>query len=408
MAKPVYTLPQIEAQIDSGTKWSSATVTFSIPDAAPDASSESAGFVALSAAMKAQASTAFGLWDDVIGLKLTETASGGKVAFAYSTATGGGTYTGTTASSGNGAAFSLDSANVWLDSSWATHNSLAKVQAGQYGFMTYLHEIGHALGLDHPGPYNGTGDYAADALYAQDTERYTVMSYFDGNDDGSGTNWKGKDGVWHYPSTPMLHDIATAQLMYGADMTTRAGDTVYGFHATAGRAVFDFSKNVNPVLTIWDGGGKDTIDLSGFKDAARLDLRAGHYSDAGGMVNNLAIAFGARIENGIGGVGKDALYGNSAANTLTGGAGADLLSAGNGNDTLLGGTGADALTGGNGKDVLNGGAGVDMAYYAGVEANYKVVHAGNQVTVTALTGGEGVDTLVGVEKIHFVDHTILL
>ncbi len=408
MAKPVYTLPQIEAQIDSGTKWSSASVTFSIPDSAPDTSSESAGFVALSAAMKAQASTAFGLWDDVIGLKLTETASGGKIAFAYSTATGGGTYTGTTSSSGNGATFSLDTANVWLDSSWASHNSLAKVQAGQYGFLTYLHEIGHALGLDHPGPYNGSGDYALDALYAQDTERYTVMSYFDGNDDGSATSWKGKDGVWHYPSTPMVHDIATAQKMYGADMTTRSGDTVYGFHSTADRAVFDFTKNISPVLTIWDGAGNDTIDLSGCKDAARLDLRQGAYSDAGGMVNNIAIAFGARIENGVGGAGKDALYGNGYANALTGGGGADLLNGGGGNDTLLGGAGADSLTGGNGKDLLNGGVGADIANYSGVEANYKIAHVGNQVTVTALTGGESVDTLIGIEKIHFVDHTILL
>ena len=408
VAKPVYTLPQIEALIDSGTKWSSASVTFSIPGSAPDNSSESGGFVAMSAAMEAQAATAFGLWDDVIGITLAQTAAGGNISFGYSSATGGGTYTGTEYASSNGGPLSLTKASVWLASSWTSHNTDASVQAGQFGFMTYLHEIGHALGLDHPGPYNGSGDYALDALYAQDTERYTVMSYFDGNADGSATNWKGKDGVWHYPSTPMLHDIATAQLMYGADLTTRAGDTVYGFHASAGRAVFDFSKNVNPVLTIWDGGGKDTIDLSGFKDASRLDLRAGHYSDAGGMVNNLAIAFGARIENAIGGVGKDALYGNSAANMLSGGAGADLLSAGNGNDTLLGGAGADVLTGGNGKDVLNGGAGVDMAYYAGVEANYKVVHAGNQVTVTALTGGEGVDTLIGVEKIHFVDHTILL
>ena len=408
MAKPVYTLPQIEAQIDSGTKWSSATVTFSIPDAAPDASTESGGFVAMSAAMKAQAAAAFGLWDDVIGITLAQTASGGKISFGYSSATGGGTYTGSEYSSTNGAPSALSKADVWLASSWATHNTDASVQAGQYGFLTYLHEIGHALGLDHPGPYNGSGDYAADAIYAQDTTRYTVMSYFEGNEDGSATNWRGKDGVWHDPSTPMLHDIATAQKMYGADLSTRSGDTVYGFHSTADRAVFDFSKNANPVLTIWDGGGSDTIDLSGFKDAARLDLRAGRYSDVGGMVNNLAIAFGAKIENGIGGAGKDALYGNGFANTLTGGTGADLLSGGSGADTLLGGTGADALTGGNGKDLLNGGAGVDMAYYAGVAANYKVVHAGNQVTVTALTGGEGVDTLIGVEKIHFVDHTILL
>ncbi len=417
VGKPVYTLPQIEALIDSGTKWSAATVSYSIPDMAPDSSSESGGFVPISAAMKAQATTAFGLWDDAIGTKLTETASGGKISFGYSTATGGGSYTSTTFTSSNGGPAMLTSADVWLNSSWATHSTAAAVQAGKFGFQTYLHEIGHALGLDHPGPYNGNGEYLLDALYAQDTERYTVMSYFEGNDDGSATNWKGKDGAWHYPSTPMLHDIATAQKIYGADLTTRAGNTVYGFHSTADRAVYDFTKNTSPVLTIWDGGGKDTIDLTGFKDAALLDLREGRFSNAGGMTNNLAIAFGAKIENGIGGVGSDVLFGNSLGNSLSGGAGADKLTGGAGADKLLGGIGADALlggdgndqlTGGAGRDALTGGAGVDTAFFAGNQSGYKITHAGNQVIVTALTGSESVDTLIGIEKIHFADHTILL
>jgi serralysin len=399
VAKPVYTLSQIQALIDGGTKWASASVSYSIPDSLPNSGGESAGFVPLEAAMKAQATAAFALWDDVIGITLTPIATGGKISFATSSATNGGTYTSTEFTSLNGKPAAYTSAEVWLDSSWSSHNTVAAVQAGQFGFTTYLHEIGHALGLDHPGHYNGNAEYLIDAVYAQDTERFTVMSYFEGDADGSKTNWKGSDGAWHYPSTPMLHDIATAQKMYGADPTTRAGNTVYGFHATADRPVYDFTKNINPVLTIWDGAGSDTIDLSGFKVAARLDLREGRYSDAGGMTNNLAIAFGARIENGIGGTAADVITGNGFANRLSGGAGADRL---------LGGSGDDRLTGGAGKDVLTGGAGTDTAYYAGKQSSYAITHAGNQVVVSALTGSDGVDTLIGVEKIHFLDHTILL
>jgi serralysin len=407
VAKPVYTINQIKDQL-SGTQWSGATVTFSIPDSAPDAGTESAGYQPMSVAMQARAADAFGLWDDVIGLTLAPTEAGGKISFAYSSSTGDGTYTATESYAPSGGAFKLTAAHVWMATTWESHSTDVSVQPGKYGFATYLHEIGHALGLDHPGPYDGSGEYAADALYAQDTERYSIMSYFKGNDDGSATNWTGKDGFWHSPSTPMLHDIAAAQAMYGADVTTRAGNTVYGFHATAGRDVYDFSKNLGPVLTIWDGGGTDTIDLSGYSDAARLDLGQGRYSNAGGMVNNLAIAYGAVIERGIGGSGGDTLIGNGAANRLSGGGGADKLLGASGADVLTGGAGNDSLTGGAGKDLLTGGAGTDTANYAGVEANYKVVYSGTQVLVTALTGNESTDTLSGIEKLHFVDHTILL
>ena len=45
--------------------------------------------------------------------------------------------------------------------------------------MTYVHEIGHALGLGHAGDYNNTADYVQDALYANDAWSTTIMSYFD-------------------------------------------------------------------------------------------------------------------------------------------------------------------------------------------------------------------------------------
>ena len=35
------------------------------------------------------------------------------------------------------------------------------------------------------------------------------------------------------------HDILAAQIMYGADMTTRTGDTTYGFNSNAGRDHYD-------------------------------------------------------------------------------------------------------------------------------------------------------------------------
>ena len=77
---------------------------------------------------------------------------------------------------------------------------------------------------------------------------------------------------------PLIHDILAAQRIYGADMTTRTGDTVYGFNSNAGRDTFDFIKTPAPIGAIWDAGGIDTIDTSGFATTQLIDLRAGSLS----------------------------------------------------------------------------------------------------------------------------------
>lgn len=398
MAKPVYSLTQIIDQIDSGASWSGNTITFATPDSAPDSSSEGLGFVAMTDHMKTMAAAAFQLWDDLIAPSITKVTSGADINFAYSSNTGDSTYTSSTYGGSSGGRIQMMGSDVWLASTWTSHNTDDAVQWTTYGFMTYLHEIGHALGLDHPGNYNGNATYATDAVYAQDTHRYTLMSYFDGDADGSATKWYSKDGVWHYPATPMLDDVATIQSIYGADTTTRTGNTVYGFHSNAGRDVFDFSKNTSPVVTIWDAKGKDTIDLSGFSGKETLDLHAGMYSSVGGLTNNLAIAFGAVIENGIGGSGNDTIEGNAYANKLTGGAGADHLYGRIGNDTLVGGAG---------NDILDGGKGTDTVVYVHDQSQYKITHSGDTTFVKDLTGG-GTDTLLNDERIAFHDHTVLL
>ena len=103
----------------------------------------------------------------------------------------------------------------------------------------------------------------------------------------------------------MAHDIAAIQSLYGVNMTTRTGDTVYGFNSNAGRAAFDFTQNTAPVIAIWDAGGIDTLDFSGWSSASRIDLEPGASSDGGGQTHNVQIAFGTLIENAIGGAGDD-------------------------------------------------------------------------------------------------------
>ena len=147
-----------------------------------------------------------------------------------------------------------------------------------------IHEIGHAIGLDHPGNYNGGNPtYSANAAYVQDSRQYTVMSYFDAEETGA----RHYDT---YAATPLLHDIAAAQALYGANYATRAGNTVYGFNSNADRAQFHIiSAAQDAVFAIWDGGGRDTLNLSGYTEGSIINLNAGSFSSAGGLYANIAI-----------------------------------------------------------------------------------------------------------------------
>src|SRR5262245_17795529 len=337
MAKPVFTLGQITTQLrtqwggsQEGHTWSwvgASNITYSMPSSGPSGQSESAGYVAMTTLMQDRARLAFELWDDVIAISLTESVNNtnANITFNYSSQTsGGGTYSYWNGYvSGND--YGISRAYVWLNSNWSTHNQDSDMFFGGYGFITYLHEIGHTLGLSHPGTYNagaGTLTYDASAEYFQDTRKYTVMSYWDA-DDAEAVDHYNQSGVWSYASTPLLHDIAALQAAYGADLTTRTGNTTYGFNSNAGRDVYDFTKNLNPIVVIWDAGGTDTLDGSGYSTAQFIDLNAGSFSNMGYMTDNVAIAFGVVVENAVGGSGADKIEGNSASNILTGGQGYD-------------------------------------------------------------------------------------
>ena len=204
-----------------------------------------------------------------------------------------------------------------------------------------MHELLHAVGLDHPGPYNGdTANYETQALFQQDSHQYTVMSYWDAANSGANHY---SNGALQWLSTPLLYDVAALQALYGANMSTRTGDTVYGFNNTSGRDAYDLARDPSSIFTIWDAGGRDTLDLSGYATPSRIDLGQGAFSDTAGMTANISIAFGAIIENAVGGSGDDSITGNEARNRLEGNAGADRLQGGANSDWLIGGAGGDTF-----------------------------------------------------------------
>jgi len=274
--------------------------------------------------------------------------------------------------------------DIWISSDV----SQTDWSAGSGNYVLLIHEIGHALGLQHP--FEGTVKLPD----ANDNRLYSVMAY---NEPPNNlfvrmTNTGGQLSLHPFyvePDTPMVDDILAMQYLYGANMFYRTGDDVYTFDPST------------PFLhTIWDAGGNDTISVANFTLGCTIDLQAGHYSsihiasDTGAGhnwssppptptydgTNNLGIAYGVTIENAIGGKGNDTLIGNDADNQLQG----------NG-----------------GVNILNGGAGVDTAVYSGNFVDYIITPQNTYYSVVAKDGSQA-DSVANIERLQFKDITLAL
>lgn len=87
--------------------------------------------------------------------------------------------------------------------------------------------------------------------------------------------------------------------------------------------------------------------------------------------------------------------------TVDGGAGDDTINGLAGNDVLSGGTGNDTITGGDGDDTIDGGAGTDTAVFSAARTSSRLRWNDATITVTALTGNGGTDTVTNVESLTF-------
>ncbi len=247
-------------------------------------------------------------------------------------------------------------ADTWIAIGFDTN-----VVPGTYAFGTLVHEIGHAIGLNHPGNYNAGESKSVDLVgnylsVAEDTFYNSIESYRQ--------SAQGISGIWFQP-----YDMLALRYLYGKN-NFNGGDTTYTYTDANGRLINN----------IVDDGGTDTLDFSALTVAVGLDLTPGKFSNVGKIANggaalgNLTTSFDAVIENAIGTALGDTMQGNAVNNILVGGGGDDIVDGGKGNDTAL---------------------------YSGARAAYTVTRTATGLTVASTA--EGTDTLTNIERLRFSD-----
>ncbi|MBY0323739.1 MAG: M10 family metallopeptidase C-terminal domain-containing protein [Reyranella sp.] len=298
---------------------------------------------------------------------------------------------------------------ISVDTSTPGYGPIDLNSGTSYGVVwsTLIHEVGHIVGLGHGGPYNFNANPEQQQFGAYDTRAWAVMSYVNPNDPT--TRYYGDYAAYlqwinlgndpldtdYVPLSPQMLDILAAQRLYGASTNaTFSGGKTYGFSSSFTDdyfgQIYDFNNNPSAIVTIWNHGTGNTLNLSGFTQNATVDLTPGTFSSAGGRTNNIAIAFDTVVETAVGGSGSDTIHASNVASTLQGGDGNDVLFGGSAGDTLTGGNGNDLLAGGGGDDTLNDSTGSNVLL--GGNGN-DTLSAGSAHDV--LNGGAGIDTMTG-------------
>jgi Ca2+-binding RTX toxin-like protein len=349
----------------------SAGMRYAFPQTLPQYDTSAAhalGFAPFSLAQTSRAREALAYVSSVTGLSFTEVSDPSQpntITFANNRQTKSAGYAIYPSSS-------LTGGDLFLNVDTKGNETLAE---GTYGALTLIHELGHSLGLKHPFSHPDADGDIGEGPYlsgGEESTAWSVMSY--------------NDSPAQYTLRFSELDIAALQYLYGPSKSTRAGNDTYNVSATGPNF-------------IWDGNGTDTISLAGASLGSTIDLRPGYWGFVGSAKadritapGQITVNFGTVIENLIGSAFADRLVGNEVDNRIEGGAG------------------ADTLEGGSGNDALNGGAGSDTVIAGGRFRDFSLIRdpATGQFTLSDLAGSWGVDTLIDIESVQFLDGTVTL
>lgn len=374
----------------SGVRWASGSLTYSFTTASSQYDYSVPGFKEFNQAQKDATKAALDNYAGIADLTFTKATGGaGTLRFAMST------------DPGTAYAYYPHGSDIGGDA-FFNRTDYLEADKGSYSYLTFMHEIGHTLGLDHG--QDGSAALPTD----HDSLEYSVMTYrsFVGADLQGYTVAEGS-----YPTTLMMADIAAIQYMYGANFDTNSGNSTYKWNASTGEmllnGVSQGKSSTNTVfMTIWDGGGTDTYDFSGYTSNLKINLQPGEWSlTSSAQLANLGMGEKAR-----GSIANAWLYeGNTASliENATGGSGNDLIVGNQGKNVLKGGNGNDSLKGLAGNDTIYGGAGSDTCFIATSSTTCTVTYDASTHKYLIVSAAGGTDTVYDdVEFFAFSDKTV--
>jgi len=233
---------------------------------------------------------------------------------------------------------------------------------GGYGWVTLIHEIGHTMGLKHPGNYNagGGGTQKPYLPAALDNRRMSIMSYKNPTASislsvtatQSGYSWS-KSAV--NPTTFGVFDIAALQYLYGAITNSTATNLTFndGFSdfktvwapkgvkvdagATSKANIFDLREGAYSSISVKTDSDQKAAIQASLARQGMSEVNAKYavdtiYKREKGLAaslyngkNNLALAYGSTYSEVYGGSSADKFYASNYSVTIDGKLGNDTL-----------------------------------------------------------------------------------